>query len=101
MKSLQHLIEAEDPDIDWIHILSQSHKTRGTDYELQVSQISESGQFRIYIASAGHIHAHIFDPKHDRFCESTSPAGREIIQDLLASAIHDIDDNKDGLFNPI
>jgi hypothetical protein len=100
MKSLQHLIEVADPDIDWIQILSQLHKARGTDYELQISRISESGQFRVYIASAGQIHAHIFDPKHDRFCESTSTAGKEIIQDLLASAIHDIDENKDDLFNP-
>jgi hypothetical protein len=101
MKSLQRLIEAADPDIDWVHILSQSHKVRGTDYELQVSRVSESGQFRIYISSAGQIHAHIFDPKHDRFCDSTSAAGKEIIQNLLASAIHDIDENKDGLFNPV
>jgi hypothetical protein len=53
MNSLQHLIEVADPDIDWIHILSQSHKARGTDYELQISRVSESGQFRVYIASAG------------------------------------------------
>ena len=100
MKSLQSLIEAADPDIDWVHILSQSHKARGTDYELQVSRVFASGQFRVYIASAGQMHAYIFDAKHDRFCESTSAAGKEIINDLLASAIHDIGENKDGLFTP-
>ena len=100
MKSLQRLIEAADSDIDLVHLLSQSYVTRGTDYSLQVSRVSESGQFRIYIASAGKIHAHIFDPKHDRTCESASAVGEGIIQDLLASAIYDIDENKDGLFNP-
>lgn len=101
MKSLQRLIELADPDIDWTHIQFESHKARGIDYELQVSRVSESGQFRIYIASGGQIHAYVFDSKHDRSCEISSATAKEIIQDLLASAIHDIDENKDGLFNPI
>jgi hypothetical protein len=101
MTPLQQLIESADSDLGWTHLQSQLHRARNTDYELQVSRVSESGQFRIYIGSAGHIHAHIFDPKHDRTCDSTSVTGNEIIQDLMASAIHDIDENKDGLFNPI
>jgi hypothetical protein len=100
MKPLRRLIELADPDIPWVHITSQMHRVRDTDFELQVSRIPESGQFRIYIASNGRIHAHIFDPIHDGTCDTESATAEEIVRDLLTCAIHDIDENKNGLYDP-
>jgi len=99
MTPIQQQIEIADSDLGLIHIEAHSHSARGVLFELQVSRVPESGQYRIYVASNGHIHAYIFDPKHDRISSPDSSTGKSIIFDLMNTAIHDIDENRDGLFD--
>ena len=99
MTPIQRLIERVDGDLGLAHIEGHLHRARETLYELQVSRAAESGQYRIYVASGGHIHAHIFDPQHDCNCLTGSSAEKLIIDDLVKTAIHDIDENVGGLLD--
>ena len=99
MTPVQQLIDEVDSDLGLIHIEAHFHRARGTLYELQVSRVAESGQYRIYVLCNGHIQAYIFDPEHDRNSSSTTSTEKSIVLDLVNSAIHDIDENLDGLFD--
>lgn len=101
MTPIQRLIEQVDSDLGLIHIEAHSHRARESLYELQISRVPESGQYRIYVASNGHIHAHILDPQHDRNSPLGSGAEKSIVHDLVRAATHDIDENVDGLFDPL
>lgn len=98
MTPIQRLIEQVESDLVLNHIEALTHIARETVYELQVSRVAESGQYRIYIVSNGHVQAHIFDPKHDRNAYLGSKTEKSIILDLVETAIQDIDENRDGLF---
>jgi len=101
MTSLPDLIQSADPDIEFIFIKSLEHKVRGIEFGLQVCRVEPSGQYRIYVACRGQILAHVFDPDHDSLSEPNSPSGLAIVDDLINSAINDIDENHHDLYTPV
>jgi len=81
-----------------VPIKKVSHKTRNTDYELLVYQVEETGEYRIYVAKGDFGVGDIFTASQEVVQDAKSSAGINIVEELISTAIDDINRNEFGLY---
>jgi len=74
------------------------HKARNTDYELIVYQVEETGEYRIYVAKGGFGVGDIFTASQEVVQDAKTTAGIDIVEELISTAINDINRNEFGLY---
>ena len=90
---LEQRVETLEPDIRWRHIWTGRHEAKGAMFELHVCRAIQAGQLRIYIFKDGEFVSYIFDPLHNVTCAHGSDIESANVDDLVSSAISDIDGN--------
>lgn len=73
-----------------------NHIARSTDYELLVYQVQGTGEYRIYVAKGGFGVGDIFTASQEVVRDAKSTAGIDIVEDLISTAIDDINRNDFG-----
>jgi hypothetical protein len=81
-----------------VSVKKVSHNTRSTDYELLVYKVEESGEYRIYVAKGGFGVGDIFTASQEVVLDAKSTAGIDIVEELISTAIDDINRNEFGLY---
>jgi hypothetical protein len=74
------------------------HKARNTDYELLVYQVEETGEYRIYVAKGDFGVGDIFTASQEVVQDAKTTAGIDIVEELISTAINDIDNNEFDLY---
>jgi len=74
------------------------HKARNTDYELLVYQVEETGEYRIYVAKGDFGIGDIFTASQEVVQDAKTTAGIDIVEELISTAINDIDNNEFDLY---
>ncbi len=75
-----------------------SHRSRNTIYELFVCQAVETGEYQIYIAKGGLGVGDIFTASEEVVQDGKRVARSDIVEELISSAIDDINRNELGLY---
>lgn len=74
------------------------HKARNTDYEPLVYQVEETGEYRIYVTKGGFGVGDIFTASQEVVLDAKTTAGIDIVEELISTAINDIDSNEFYLY---
>ena len=74
------------------------HNARNCEYEILVYKIEESDEYRIYVAKGGFGVGDIFTASYDDVHGAKSDTGIDIIEDLISTAVDDINRNEFGLY---
>jgi hypothetical protein len=96
--SIERFVELREPDIGWRHLWTGSHEARGTKYDLHVCRVVVEGQLRIYVFKNGEYVAYLFNPGHDATCAHGSEIESQNTDDLISTAIEDINANLLGVY---
>lgn len=98
MLNIQKLVEERDYHLEWRHLWTGRHEARGRFFDLHVCRLIDGGQLRIYVYVHGEFTAYIFDPAHDASCDLGSETEKINVQDLISSAIVDIESNSFDMY---
>ena len=77
-----------------VPVKTQIHRVRNTDYELSVYQVEETGEYRIYVAKGNVGVGDVFIASQEVGLDAKSTAGIDIVEELITTAISDIDRNE-------
>ena len=75
-----------------------SHIARDASYEIFVYQVEETGECRIYVAKGGFGVGDIFTASHDVIQDAKLMSGDDMVEQLIATAIDDINRNEFQLY---
>ncbi len=81
-----------------VPVKKTSHNARNVDYELLVYQVEETGEYRIYVAKGGFGVGDIFTASQEVVQDAKSTAGIDVVENLISTAIDDINRNEFGLY---
>ena len=74
------------------------YKVRNTEYELLVYQVSETGQYNIYVVKGGFGVGDIFTASQEVIQDGKMSENVDIVESLIRIAISDINRNEFGYY---
>lgn len=94
MTPFAHSVQQAEADLELLPLASVTHRARGFLFELYVCRLTDSGQYRVYVAKNGESCGYIFDPAH----VASGASEAAIIEDLISAAKSDVEGNIQGAY---
>ncbi len=75
-------------------VKKEIHKAHGTNYELHVYRVDETGEYRIYVSKGSFGLGPVYTASQDVVDDAKTVSDVDIIGGLISTAKHDIDRNE-------
>lgn len=79
-------------------VRKENHHAHGTDYELLIFRVQETGEYRIYVAKGGFGVGDIFTASQDVVGDAKLQDGTDVVEELIEIAKDDINRNEFYLY---
>jgi len=81
-----------------VNVKTDTHSAHGNDYELNVFQVQETGQYRIHITKSGNAVGDIFTANQEDVLDAKHTTIPDLVGELISIAKDDIDRNEFNLY---